>query len=152
MHINSISAQLPFHLSDSLHERRTLYITDGTTNLCDNKVVVIFLPKQLYIAFNLIRDVGYHLNSSAQIVSSTFLIYNAFIDTPRRHRVRLSRLNACKALIMTKIKVGFHSICCYITLAMLVWIERTRVDVDIWVKLLDSDVVTSSLKKFTDRR
>ena len=36
------------------------------------------------------------------------------------------------------------------SLTMLVRVQCTRVDVDVWVKLLDSNVVASCLKKFTD--
>ena len=38
----------------------------------------------------------------------------------------------------------------HVTFPMFIRVQRTRVDVDVWVKLLDSNVVTSCLKKFTD--
>ena len=40
----------------------------------------------------------------------------------------------------------------HVTLPMLIGIERSRVDVDVRVKLLDSDVVASGLQQFAYRR
>ena len=51
---------------------------------------------------------------------------------------------------MSEVKIRFHSIYRHIALTMLVWIECARIDVDVWVKLLNCNVVASCLKKFTD--
>ena len=46
---------------------------------------------------------------------------------------------------MSEVKVRFHSINGYVALSMLVWIQCTWVDVDVRVKLLNSNVVAPCL-------
>ena len=50
---------------------------------------------------------------------------------------------------MSQVEVGLVAVDGYITLSMLVWIQRTRIDIDVGVKLLDGYLVASSLKQLT---
>lgn len=59
-------------------------------------------------------------------------------------------VNARKAFVVPKVQVSFLPIVGYVTLAMLIRVERSWVDVDVGVKLLDRDVKTTSLQQFTD--
>lgn len=45
MRIDGALAEFPFQLSDRLHERRTLNVTDGTSDLRDDEVVVVLLSE-----------------------------------------------------------------------------------------------------------
>ena len=51
--------------------------------------------------------------------------------------VRLCRLYSQESLIVSQVEVGFVSVYGYIALSVLVWIQSSRVDVDIRVKLLN---------------
>ena len=59
-------------------------------------------------------------------------------------------MNIRKSLIMTKIQVGLKPIIRYVTLAMLIRIERTRVDIDIGVEFLNGNALTARLKQAAD--
>ena len=48
---------------------------------------------------------------------------------------------------MSEVKVRFMTVNSDVTFTMLVWVERTRVDVDVGVELLDSNVIASCEKK-----
>ena len=149
--INGTLAQLPFQLTDSLHVRSALDVADGTADLRDDKVVVVFLAEEFHVAFDLIGDMGHHLDRLAQIVTATLFVDHRLIDTTGGERVGLRSLDAGEALIVTQVEVGFHTIYCYIAFSVLIGIERTGVNVNIGVKFLDSDVVASGLKQFADR-
>ena len=51
---------------------------------------------------------------------------------------------------MAEVQVRFHAVLRYITLSVLIRIERTRVDVDVRVHLLDGDAVAAGLEEFSD--
>ena len=95
---------------------------------------------------------GHDLNGLSEIVSPALLVDHSLVDTAGGHRVGLGGLDVCETLVVTEVKVGLHAIDSNIALTMLIGVEGTRVDVDIRVKLLDSNVVASCLKKLSYRR
>ena len=150
MNIDGVLAQFPFQLSDSFHVRGTLDVADGSANLGNHEVIVILLAEQLHVALDLVGDVRHHLDGFAEIVATAFLVNHCLVDTTSGERIRFCSLNAGESLVVSEVEVGLHTIYRYIALTMLIRVQCTRVDVDVWVKLLDSNVVTSCLKKFTD--
>ena len=86
-----------------------------------------------------------HLNRFTQIVSTTLFVDNAFVDASCSNVVRLSRLYAQKSFIMSQVEIGFVSVYRYIAFSVLVWIQSSRVDVDVRVKLLNGYILTSCL-------
>ena len=150
VNIDGVLAQFPFQLSDSFHVWGTLDVADGSANLGNHEVIVILLAEQLHVALDLVGDVRHHLDGLAEIVATTFLVNDCLIDTTCGERIRFCSLNAGESLVVSEVQVGLHTIYRYVALTMLVRVQCTRVDVDVWVKLLDSNVVTSCLKKFTD--
>ena len=111
---------------------------------------MILLAEQLYVALDLVGDVRHHLDGLAEIVAATFLVNDCLVDTTSGERIRFRSLNTGESLVVSEVEVGLHAIYRYVALTMLVRVQCTRVDVDVWVKLLDSNVVASCLKKFTD--
>ena len=51
---------------------------------------------------------------------------------------------------MPEIQVRFHAICRHIAFAVFVGIERTGVDVDVWIELLDGDLIAARLQQLAD--
>ena len=150
MNIDGVLAQFPFQLSDSFHVWGTLDVADGSANLGNHEVIVILLAEQLHVALDLVGDVRHHLDGFAEIVAATLLVNDCLVDTTCGERIRFRSLNAGESLVVSEVEVGLHTIYRYVALTMLVRVQCTRVDVDVWVKLLDSNVVASCLKKFTD--
>jgi hypothetical protein len=52
---------------------------------------------------------------------------------------------------VTEVKVGLMTIYCYITLAMLLRIERTGRNIYVRVEFLDGDLLATGLQKFVER-
>ena len=145
VYADSALAEFPFQLTDCLHERCTLDVTDGTTDLRDDEVIVVLLPEELDIALDLVGDMWHHLDGLAQIVTATLLVDDALIDASCCQGVGFGSLNACESLIVSKVEVSLHAVNGYIAFTVLIGIERSWVDVDVRVKFLDGDVVASCL-------
>ena len=165
-----ITSQLPPQLSDGFHERRTLNVADGTAHLCDDKVEGLPRPLQgegriktispsfggieggsEHPPFNLIRDVWHHLDGLAQIVSTAFAVDDGLVDTTCCYRVVSCCMYACKALVVPQVEIGLETVLRHVALAVLVGVQRARVNVDIGVELLNGDLVAACLQQFTDR-
>ena len=89
-----------------------------------------------------------HLNRLTKVVAVALLIDHTLIDTSRGDVVLSRGADIEEALIVTQVQIRFVTILCHIALAMLVRIERARVDVYIRVKLLYRNLVPTSLKQF----
>ena len=152
VNVDGVLSQLPFELTYGLHERCALYVADGSANLGDDEIVMIFLSKQLDVALYLVGDVWHHLYGLAQVVAVSLFVNDRLVDASCGERVGLGRLYACEAFVVAEVEVGLHTVDGDIALAVLVWIECSRIDVDVRVKLLDGDVVASCLQELTDRR
>ena len=101
-------------------------------------------------SFYLVRNVGYYLNCLAEVVATTLLVDNSLIDSTRSNTIMTSGLNVCKTFIVPQVKICLHAIGRYIAFSVFIGIERTRIYIDVGVKLLDRDFVASSLQQLTD--
>ena len=119
-------------------------------NIGDHEVVVILLAEQLHVALDLVGDVRHHLDGLAQIVAATFLVDDRLVDATGSEGVGLCCLNTCESLVVTEVEVCFHTIHRDVALTVLVRVQGTRIDVDVWVKLLNCNVVAPGLQKLTD--
>ena len=80
----------------------------------------------------------------------TFAINDCLVDAPRGDGVVARSMNTCESFIVAEVEVGLHAIDGHIALAMLVGIERSRVDVDVGIELLDGDGVAAGLQQLAD--
>ena len=151
VHTNGVPAQLPTQLSDGLHKRCTLNITNGAAHLGNHevKLFALFVLSQ-HSALNLIRDMRHHLNGLAQIITTALAVYHRLIDTSGGNRVVTCGVNTREALIVAQIQVGLHTVGRHIALAMLIGIQRTWVDVNVGVKLLDGYFIAACLQQFSN--
>ena len=85
MEVDSTLAEFPFHLTNSLQEWCRLNISDRTTNLCNHKVIVILLAKELDIPLNLVCYVRNNLYRLTEIIAPTLLINDTLVDTTSGH-------------------------------------------------------------------
>ena len=143
--VDGILAQFPAQLTNSLQEWERLDISYSTSDFSNHEVEFVLLAHQLDVTLDFVCDMRNHLDSLAQIISAAFLLDNTLIDTACGDVVGTSSLDTGKTLVMSQVEVGFLSVYRNIAFAMLVWIQCSRIDVDIRVKLLDGNVIPSSL-------
>ena len=56
-------------------------------------------------------------------------------------------MNTCEALVVPQVQVGLHTVGRHIAFAMLIGVQRTWVDVDVGVKLLDGYFIAACLQR-----
>ncbi len=49
---------------------------------------------------------------------------------------------------MSKVKIGLRTVFGNVTFSVFVGIQCTRINVDVWIKLLDGSAIATGLKKF----
>ena len=128
-----VPSQFPFQLTDAFQIRKRFDIAHRSSDFSDNEIELILVAQQLDVALNFIGDVGNNLNSLAQIVATAFFVDYTLVDASCRDVVRFGRLYAQEAFIMSQVEVGFVSVYGYITLSVLVGVQRSGVDVDVGV-------------------
>ena len=143
MDAEGVLTQFPPQLSDGLQERSTFNIADGSANLGNDKVELPSFRISLDPVLDLIGNMRNHLDGFTQIVAATLFLYHRLIDLSGGNGVVHRRPYAREALIMPQIQVGFHAIIGHITLSVLIRVERTRVDIDIGIELLNGHTVAA---------
>ena len=93
----------------------------------------------------------HYLDRLAQVVAVALTVDDGLVDAPCRYRVVSCCVYACKALVVSQVQIGLETILRHVALAVLVGVQRTWVDVDVGVKLLDGYLVAASLQQFSNR-
>ena len=93
----------------------------------------------------------HNLDGFAKIVSATLFVNHTLVNTPGSDIVSTGGLDIRKTFIVPQVQVRFMSVNSDVTFAMFVWVKRARVNVDVWVKLLDSYTISASLKQASNR-
>ena len=88
MYAHTVLTQLPFQLTYAFDERQRLDVTHRTTDLRDHKVKLILRSQQFYVTFDLIGNMRNYLYCFTQVITFTFFIYYALINTAGRNVVR----------------------------------------------------------------
>ena len=113
---------------------------------------MVFFAQEFDVSFYFVGNMRHHLNRFAQIVAAPFFIDYRFVNPSRGERIGFSSFDVGKPLVMPEVEIGFHTVYRNITFAVLVRIERARVDVDVGVELLNGNVISSCLEELTNRR
>ena len=89
---------------------------------------------------------NYLYGSSAEI-SVTFFLKNGPVNFTGRHVGIFVEALINKSLVMSQIQVCLCTVICYKNFSMLNRVHGSRVNVDIWIKLLHGYLVSSRLEK-----
>ena len=152
VYAQSIFAQFPFQLANSLKERQTFYVAHSSANLRYHEIKVVFVAQIKDVAFYFVRDVRHHLYGFSQIVASALFFNHVLVYSARGKVVVARGFYAGESFVVSEVKVGFLSVCGYVALTVLVGIQSTRIHIDVWVKLLDSYVISACLQEFANGR
>ena len=150
VHHEGVAPQLPFELADALEVGQGLYVAHGASYLGDDEVELIFVAQHLDVALDFVRDVRYDLDGLAQVISAALLVDDAFVDASGGEVIGLGRLDAQEAFVVSQVEVGLVAVHGDVALAVLIGVQRARVDVDVRVELLDGYVVAAGLQQLAD--
>ena len=135
-------AEFPFQLTDGLKKGCRLDVADGAANLLDDEIDISVLHDAV---FDFVGDMRHHLNGLAEVVAVAFLVDDGLVDLTRGHRVGLGGTDAREAFVVAEVEVGLGAVDGHITLAVLVWVQRPWVDIDVRVDFLYGDGVAAGL-------
>jgi len=141
-----VGTEIPADLAYGFNKRERLDVTDRSTNFGDHKIVLAAFPQQENISLDLVRDVRDYLDGFSEVFAMTLLGDDVVVDPPRRDVVRLARFNVQEPLVVSEIEGGFRTVCGDVALPVLIGIKRTGVNVDVWIKLLNSDLKPPGLQ------
>ncbi len=142
MDVDAVAATaLQLDLPGGLDVRLRLDIAHRTADLDDDEVEGLIEVRHATLDF--VRDVWYHLNRLAQVLTTPFLLDDLEIHLTRRGIVLPGHRYIKEALVVTQVEVGFRSVIRYIHLTVLKRIHGAGIDVDIRIELLDRDAVAA---------
>ena len=142
-----IAPQLPAQLSDSLHKRCTLYIAYGSAHFGNHKVQTFVQPLAQHASLYLVGNVWHNLYGLSQVVAVALTVYHRLVDATGGYTIVTCCVYACKSLVVAQIQVGLKPVFSNIALAVLVGVQRTRVDVNVGVKLLYCHFIAACLQQ-----
>src|SRR5205823_4974362 len=99
-----------------------------------------------------VSDVRDYLDGPAQIIAAALLLDDALIDLARGPVRVAGGGGAREALVVPKIEVGLRAVVGDVHLAMLVRAHRARIDIDIWIELLQRHLVAVAFEQAADGR
>ena len=147
---DGITTLFPFELAYCLHKRSAFDIAYGTPDFGDDKVAAALLGEHSDVALDLVSDVGDNLYGLAEVVALALTLDDGLEDTSSGKRIGPCGPDPGKPLIMTEIEVSFSAIDGNVALAVLVRVERARIDVDVRVELLYGHAVAPCLKELAN--
>ena len=146
-----VAAHLPSQLAHALEERQALDVAYCSADFGYYEVVVAGVAEKLHVALDLVGDVGYDLDSLAEIVAAALVVDDILVDPACRDIVGARCADIGEPLVVAEVEVSLLTVDGDVAFAVFVGVESARVDVDIRVELLDGDAVAASLQQAGER-
>ena len=137
-------------LTDGLEEGQALDVADRAANLHEHDVHVA--AHRADAVLDLVGDMGNDLNGPAQVIAAPLLLEHRHVDLAGRPVVVARRRHAGEALVVAQVEVGLRAVVGHVHFAVLIRAHGARVDVDVWVELLQRHLVAMALEQRADRR
>ena len=147
----TVRAELPAQLSYAFEVRQRLDVANGASDFSYDEVKIAGFAEFFDVKLYLVGDVRHNLHCLAEIVAASLLVNDTLKYPAGGDIVGAGSLDIGETLIVAKVKVGFMSVDCYITLSVLIRIECARVYINIWVKLLDCHPVAACFQQTCER-
>ncbi len=150
MNDEGVLRAFPLHLAHRLDVGQRLDVAHRPADLRDDEVVIALGAEDLDAALDFIGDVRNDLHRLAEVFAAPLLVDDALVNPPRGDVVRLRGAHVEEALVMAEVQIRFRPIHRHIAFPVLVRIQRSRVDVDVWVQLLDGHGIAACLEELCE--
>ena len=128
------------------------HITNCTAYLDDGNSVLIRCFCSVKTALDLVGDMRDYLYSTSAKITVTLFLKNRPVNLTGCYIGILAQTFIDESFIMSKVKVGLSTIISYKYFTMLYRVHSTRVNVDIRVKFLHCDCVTTGFQQTSEGR
>ncbi len=132
---SQLIAQLPYSFQEGL----PLNVADRATNLYNDNIRAVRVPRCKDAALDLIGNMGNNLDSCPQITALALPVNDRFEDAPAGHAGTAQEVLIDKALIMPQVQVTLRAVLCDKNLAMLIRVHGARVYIQVRIQLLHRD-------------
>ena len=98
-----------------------------------------------------VGDVRDHLHGFSEVFAPAFVRQNSLVDLTACHVVGSGEHAIGEPFVVTKVKIGLRPVRQHVHFAMLKWIHGARIDVQIWIELLQDDLESAMLEQRAER-
>ena len=145
--MSDILADLP----DGFEEWKPFDVTNGPANLGDDDVDLIVLPELANASLDLIRDVRDDLNGCSEVVTASLLADHRLIYGTGGHVGIAVQMAVGVLCVDSEVEIGLPAIIGDEHLAMLEWVHRAGINIDVRVELLDRHPEATGFEESTER-
>ena len=145
-----VATLLEPELPDRLEEGLALDIPHRSAELADDDIDILVIHV-LDASLDLVGDMGDHLDSRTEIVSTPLLGDHLVVDLASRIVRIPGQLGVGETFIVAKVEIRLGSILCDVDLAVLVRTHGPGVDVDVRIQFLKGDLEAMALQQQPDR-
>src|SRR5579871_315032 len=141
-------AKFQAHLANRFQKGQRFDVANRSTNFDDHHVHIggDFFDDR----FDFVRDVRINLNRFAEIIAPAFLGENRFVDSARSPIIVAAQLRVRKALVVPQIKIRLRTVLRYEDFPVLKRTHRARINVQVRIAFLESDLITATFEETTD--
>ena len=134
------------HLADGLKEGEPLDVAHRAPHLDNNHARLALTGHLAETALYLIGNMRHHLNGAAQKIPPPLLGDDRAVNLPCGHAGGSGKVGIDEAFVVTQVKVGFLPILGDEDLTMLIGRHRPRIDINVWIQLLNGDRDVAALQ------
>ena len=146
-----VAADIAPELPDGLDEGDDLDVAHRAADLDDDDVHVV-AGQAADPVFDLVGDMGDHLDRAPQEVTAPFLLDDRPVDPTRGRVGALVEVLVDEALVVPEVEIGLPPVLGDEDLAVLTGVHGPRVDVDVRVELAHGDPQTPTFEQSAQRR
>ncbi len=137
-------------LSHRLQKGQALDIPDRATEFGDQHIHIVFAAL-VNPFFDFVGHVGDDLDGGSEIVAAPFFLNDPLVNLSGGQVVEAAEFARGETLVVPEVEVGLGPVVQDIHLSVLEWAHRARVDVQVWIELLQADLEPTLLKECADR-
>ena len=145
-----VGAEVPAYLADSFDEGQGFDIADRAADFGDDEVILAAFAEEVDISFDFVGDVGDDLYRFSEKFAFTFAGDDIIIYASSGDVVGLGGSDVEESFVVAEVEVRFRAVVGDEALAVFVGVERTGVDVDVRVELLDRHLEAAGLEEHAE--
>ena len=137
-------------LADGLQKRQRPNVAHRAADLDDHNVKGRLIGRRgqaSHRGFDFVGHMRDHLHCLAEIIAPPLARDDLLVDAPARKIVGLRKRSVRESFVVPQVQIGLRAIVGDEDLAMLKRTHRSRIDVQVWIELLQRDLEPAAFKQ-----
>ena len=140
-----LAAGVVLELAERLEERQAFDVAGGAADLGDEHVDAFAALEDAVL--DLVGDVRDDLHGLAEVVAAAFLLDDGLVDLAGAEAVEAREFARGEAFVVAEVEVGLGAVVQDVDLAVLIGAHGARIDVEVWIELLDAHLQAPALEQ-----